>query len=119
MSRDPRCTEHLEPSEAYCGFAIDDQLFVFEFDGRGCSDVVAGGNELDLDFVVAGSQAVWRQAVEALGGRDASATLPALVAKRALEIRSTIEAGPELGRKALPFLQVFLEQARTLELSFD
>jgi hypothetical protein len=61
MDRDPTCTEHLEPSEAYCGLAIDQRLFVLEFDGRRCAGIAPSGNELDLDFVVAGPAEVWRQ----------------------------------------------------------
>ena len=123
MENDPACTQHLEPSDAYCGFAIDDRLYVFEFDGRSCVGAMGGGNELDLDFVVAGPRAVWRQALDAVaaGGTGAvsEAALPALVERGALEIRSQDDEGLELGRASLPFLQVFLEQARGLELEFD
>ena len=77
--------------------------------------------ELDLDFVVAGPAEVWRQALEALGDPNAStdAALPSLVEKRAHEIRSADDEGRERARAALPFLQVFLEQARGLDLKFD
>jgi hypothetical protein len=121
MDRDPTCTEHLEPSEAYCGLAIDQRLFVLEFDGRRCAGIAPSGNELDLDFVVAGPAEVWRQALEALDDPNAGtdAALPSLVEKGALEIRSADDEGQEMARAALPFLQVFLEQARGLDLKFD
>jgi hypothetical protein len=122
MDRDPTCTEHLEPSEAYCGLAIGQRLFVLEFDGRRCAGIAASGNELDLDFVVAGPDEVWRQVLEALCDPNASAdaALPSLVEKGALEIRSADDdTGQKMARAALPFLQVFLEQARGLDLKFD
>ena len=123
MEKEPECTEGLDPSDAYCGFAIDDRLYVFEFDGRTCAGAMSGGNELDLDFVVAGPSAVWRRALDGLaaGGAEtaASATLPALVEEGALEIRSQDEAGPALADAALSFLQVFLERARGLDLTYD
>jgi hypothetical protein len=120
MEREPGCTEALDPCEAYCGFAIDQQLYVLEFDGRQCAAVVAGGNELDLDFVVAGPGSAWQQIVAAVEEpkADVAATLPGLVEQGALEIRSADDSGPELARAALPFLQVFLEPARGLELDF-
>jgi hypothetical protein len=121
MAADPACTEGIAPSEAYCGFAIDDRLFVFEFDGRSCAATISGGNELDLDFVVAGPSSAWQRALGGLQSGDpaeaAAATLPALVKEGALTIRSEDENGPELAQAALPFLQVFLEQARGLELT--
>jgi hypothetical protein len=120
MEREPGRTEALDPCEAYCGFAIDQQLYVLEFDGRHCAAVVAGGNELDLDFVVAGPSSVWQQIVEAVEEPegDRGATLPGFVEQGALEIRPADGDGPELARAALPFLQVFLEPARGLELEF-
>ncbi len=120
MEREPRCTEPLDPCEAYCGFAIDLQLYVLEFDGRQCSAVIAGGNELDLDFVVAGPASAWQQIIEAVEEPDSSEkpALPALVEQGVLEIRSTDDEGPELARAALPFLQIFLEQARGLDAKF-
>jgi hypothetical protein len=118
INKDGECTRHLNPSEAYCGLAVDDHLYVLEFDGHECSAVVAGGNELDLDFVVAGPSAVWRQSIEALASGDASATLPSLVKKGALEIRSADASGQELAAETLPRLQVFLEQARGLDVEF-
>ena len=64
MDREPGCTEPLDPCEAYCGLAIDEQLYVLEFDGRKCAAFVMGGNELDLDFVVAGPASAWQQIIE-------------------------------------------------------
>ncbi len=120
MDANPNCTSHLEPSDAYCGFAIDESLYVFEFDGRSCVGAMGGGNELDLDFVVAGPGAVWREALDAVaaGGAE-TAALPALVERGALEIRAQDDDGLEIGRSSLPFLQVFLDQAKGLELAFD
>ena len=122
LEQDPACTERVGPSEAYCGFAIDDQLYVLEFDGRTCAGAMSGGNELDLDFVLAGPAAAWRRALDGLASGDtaaaAGATLPALVAEGALEIRSQDEDGPELAKAALPFLQVFVERARGLDLTY-
>jgi hypothetical protein len=120
MEHSPDCTAALDPCEAYCGFVIDQQLYVLEFDGRQCTAVIAGGNELDLDFVVAGPASTWQQIIEAVGESDSNprATLPALVEQGELEIRSSDERGPELARAALPFLQIFLERARGFEVKF-
>jgi hypothetical protein len=114
MERDPCATESLDPCEAYCGFAIDQSLYVFEFDGRQCVAMVVGGNELDLDFVIAGPTAAWRKIIEALeeSASGDGATLPVLVERGELEIRTTDDEGAELARAALPFLQIFLEHAR-------
>jgi hypothetical protein len=120
VDADPGCTGHLDPCEAYCGFSIDDRLYVFEFDGRTCLGAMSGGNELDLDFVVAGSNAAWREALDAIAeGDDAGATLPALADRGALEIRAQDEEGLALGKASLPFLQVFLEQARGVGVTFE
>lgn len=114
MEREPDCTASLAPCEAYCGFAIDQRLTVFEFDGRKCVAVVNGGNELDLDFVIAGPTSAWQQIIEALeeSDSDPKVTLPSLVEQGALEIRTTDDEGVELAHAAMPFLQIFLEQAR-------
>lgn len=120
MDGDPGCTEPLDPCEAYCGLAIEEQLYVLEFDGRKCAAVVTGGNELDLDFVVAGPASAWQQVIEAVKEPDGNgkATLPALVEQGVLEVRSADDEGPERARVALPFLQIFLEQARGLDVGF-
>lgn len=120
MAREPDCTNDLDPCEAYCGLAVDQALYVLEFDGRQCAAVVSGGNELDLDFVVAGPLSTWQQIVEA-AGEPASAsrpTLPALVENGALEVRSSDDEGPDLARAALPFLQVFMDRAGDLDVKF-
>ncbi len=119
MERDPGATESFDPCEAYCGFAIGENLYVFEFDGRQCVAVVVGGNELDLDFVIAGPTAGWQKIVEALeeSVSENEATLPALVERGELEIRSRDDEGAELARAALPFLQVFLEHARSFAVT--
>lgn len=115
MEADPSCTEGLDPSDAYCGFAVDDRLFVFEFDGRTCAGAMAGGNELDLDFVVAGPAAVWKRALDAVaagGGPEDANALPALVACGDLEIRAQDDDGLALAQRSLPFLQAFFAKAR-------
>lgn len=119
MKRNPGCTASLDPCEAYCGFAIDQYLYIFEFDGRQCVAVINGGNELDLDFIVAGPTSAWRKIIEALeeSNSDTGTTLPTLIEQGALEIRTTDDEGPELARAALPFLQIFLEQARGLAVT--
>ena len=117
LEEDPSCSEGVAPSDAYCGFAIDDRLVVFEFEGRSCAAVVSGGNELDLDFILAGPASVWQRALEALDGRDGD-TLGDLVKEGALEIRSFQDDGPPLAQAALPLLQVFLGRARGLDLRF-
>ncbi len=120
MENDPGCTDHLDPSEAYCGIAVDDRLYVFEFDGRTCAGAVSGGNELDLDFIVAGPLEAWQQALEANVSKNGTgATLPSLYESGSLEIRAQDEEGRALGKATLPFLQVFLDQSRGLEITFD
>ncbi|MCP4905327.1 MAG: hypothetical protein GY910_10135 [bacterium] len=118
LNGDPSCTDHLAPSEAYCGFAVGEQLFVLEFDGHECSAVVPGGNELDLDFVVAGPADAWKKAIQGSEALDASAGLPVLIEKGDLEVRSAGGDGLEMARQSLPFLQVFLDQSRGLDLEF-
>jgi hypothetical protein len=119
LNSDPSCADHLDPSEAYCGFAIDDHLFVLEFDGHECSAVVAGGNEIDLDFVVAGPLAVWREAIEGARARDDSSGLPALVARGDLEVRHADDDGARIARETLPLLQILFEQSRGLDLDLE
>ncbi len=119
LEQEPGVTDSLDPCEAYCGFEIDQQLYVFEFDGRECVAVVVGGNEIDLDFVLAGPTSAWQRIIETLGASESEerATLSTLIDEGALEIRSTDDEGPELARAALPFLQVFLEQAGSLAVT--
>ena len=120
MNANPEGSSHLDPNEAYCGFAIDTDLYVFEFDGRGCAAVVPGGNELDLDFVVAGPRSGWRELLEAAREPDGDkGTLGDFVARGILELRSADEGELPTARDALPFLDVFLSHARDLDVSFD
>ena len=121
LSADPACSEAVDPSEAYCGFAIGDALYVVEFDGRECAAVVHGGNPLDLDFVLAAPKEVWEKAIAAIGRGEAGgdSSLERLIEQGALEIRSEMDDGQELARAALGFVQVFFDQARHLEVKFD
>ena len=113
--------EGVEPSDAYCGLAIDEDLFVLEFDGRVCSAIAPNGNRLDLDFVLAAPAATWRETISAIaknGGADADHTLAALVEAGAIEIQSEAEDGAELAHAAFGILQAFLDEAKTLDTSF-
>jgi len=116
---DAGCVKHLDPSDAYCGLAIGDHLFVLEFDGHECSAVVAGGNTLDLDFVIAAPSVAWQQAIEGIMTSDMDVSLPTLVENGEFEIQSVDDAGFDAARETLPLIQVFLEQARGLDLEFD
>jgi hypothetical protein len=121
VADDPECMGTVDDSEAYCGFAIGDQLIVMEFDGRKCAAVVNGGNLLDLDFVLAAPPETWNDMISAIlkhGGADREHTLEALVQTGDLEVRSEATDGPELARAALGFLQAFLDQAKHLEVEF-
>ncbi len=120
LSADPECTKDVGPSEAYCGFAIGDSLYVVEFDGRECSAVVHGGNPLDLDFILAAPRGVWERAVDATreGGAGSAASLEQLIEQGAIEIRSEVDDGPELAREALGFVQLFFDQARHFQVKF-
>ena len=106
----------LDPSEAYCGLAIGDGLYVLEFDGSECAAVVYGGNPLDLDFVLAASTEVWGAAVSGIG--DPDQRLEELVGRGEIEIHSEQPDGSEQARRELGFLQAFLDQARGLEVNF-
>jgi len=119
LEADPGCAKGVPPCDAYCGFAVDDRLFVAEFNGAKCAGTMAGGNELDLDFVLAGTGPGWRRALDAVATGDAADTLDALVDAGVLEIRSFDDDGSKIGRAALPLLQVFLERSRGLELAYD
>jgi hypothetical protein len=112
LAENASSAEGAPPSEAYCGFSIDGQIFVFEFDGRECAAVVYGGNPLDLDFVLAGSSESWLEAI-AKGARP----LAELVESNAIQIESESDDGPELARAALPMLQAFLDQAQGLDFA--
>ena len=120
LSADPECTRGVDPSEAYCGFAIGDSLYVVEFDGRECAGVVQGGNPLDLDFVLAAPGEVWEQAVAATieEGAGSDWSLERLIEQGAIEIRSEVDDGSELARAALGFIQVFFDQATHLQVKF-
>jgi hypothetical protein len=113
LAENPSCTEGVPPSEAYCGFAIGEQLFVLEFDGRECSAVVGGGNPLDLDFVLSASAENWRQALT----ETAPKPLAELVAAESIRIETEADDGAELAHAALPMLQAFVDQARSLRSS--
>jgi hypothetical protein len=117
LSADPECTEDVGPSEAYCGFAIGDSLYVVEFDGRECAAVVHGGNPLDLDFVLAAPREVWEGAVTSIiEGVGSDPILERLIEEGAIEIRSEVDDGPDMAREALGFIQRFFEQARHFQV---
>ena len=120
LSADEARTRHVSPSDAYCGLAIGDQLFVIEFDGRSCSAVAQGGNPLDLDFVVSGTDEAWHQAIGAIstGSGGPSHAVPALVARGVLEIQSESEDGDESAVAAMSLLQAFLDGARDLDIEY-
>ncbi len=121
IADDPAIMVKVDPSEAYCGLAVGDDLYVMEFDGRGVAAVAFGGNPLDLDFVLEGSRETWRETISAIGdhvGADANHTLAALVRSGAIKIRSENDEGPELASAALDFLQAFLDQAQHVDVSF-
>ena len=119
LSQDPVHMANVPGSEAYCGFAIDGRLFVFEFEGSECVATVQGGNLLDLDFVLAGSAETWRKAAQTIAEGNGQNTLVELVDNGALEVRSEDPNGNELARAALPFLGAFLAQAEGFEIEFD
>ena len=120
LSADPDATSKVEPSEAYCGFAIGDMLVVVEFDGRECAAVVHGGNPLDLDFVLSAPRDVWESAIAAIiaGDGGSEGSLAELIEQGAMEIRSEVDDGPDLARAALGFIQAFFELARRFEVKF-
>jgi hypothetical protein len=120
LSADPDATLKVEPSEAYCGFAIGDMLVVVEFDGRECAAVVHGGNPLDLDFILSAPREVWESAVAAIVADVAGSqgNLADLIEQGAIEIRSEVEDGPEQAKAALGFIQAFFELARRFDVKF-
>ncbi len=113
LSENRPSTENVPPSEAYCGFSVDGQLFVVEFDGRECAAVVSGGNPIDLDFVLAGPSASWHEAIAHGDARP----LAELVESEAIRIESEADDGAELARAALPMLQIFLDQAQDMDVA--
>ena len=120
LAAHPECTQGVAASEAYCGFAIGDSLYVVEFDGRECAAVVHGGNPLDLDFVLGGSAECWQKAVSAIvdGAAGSDSSLAGLIEQGGLEIRTEADDGAELARAALPFIQVFFAQAGNFAVKF-
>ncbi len=119
LEEDAGSMADVEPSEAYCGLAIGDRLFVLEFEGHQCVAAVHGGNPIDLDFVIAGSIGIWQEAVQSVAMGETRNTLTELVEKGRLEIQSEDPDGNELARGALPFLEAFLGQAKGFELDFE
>jgi hypothetical protein len=113
LAENPSCTENVPPSEAYCGFSVDDQLFVFEFDGRECAAVVSGGNPIDLDFVLAGSSECWKEVI----AHGEARPLAEFIESESIRIESEGDDGSELARAALPLLQSFLDQAQGLDVA--
>ena len=109
LSKHPESVEGVPPSEAYCGFSIGGQLFVLEFDGHACAAVVAGGNPIDLDFVIAGPLDVWRRTF----AERFATSLADLIGAGDLVIESEEEEGA--ARAALPMLQALLDRARDFE----
>lgn len=120
LSADPTSTLSVGPSEAYCGFAIGDSLYVVEFDGRECAAVAHGGNPLDLDFILAAPREVWKRAVAAITdeGAGGDSSLEQLIEQGAIEIRSEVDDGAELARAALGFVQLFFDQAKRFRVKF-
>lgn len=122
LAADPSALADLAPCEAYCGIDVGGRLFVLEFDGRECAAVVSGGNPLDLDFVLHGSQQAWKDLVSSLvtsGGSEPAGSLVHQIDAGVLEIATEVDGGTELARAALPFLQGFLAQARGLDIDFE
>lgn len=113
LAENPSSTEGIPSSEAYCGFSVGGQLFVFEFDGRECAAVVSGGNPLDLDFVLAAPSESWREAMTSASPRP----LAELLEREAIRIETEAEDGVELARAALPMLQAFVDQARGVDVT--
>lgn len=122
LSEHPESAQDVEPSDAYCGLGIGDRLFVLEFDGRSCSAVAQGGNALDLDFVLTGSDEVWRRVIGSIADVSSAQSegngLAALVAQDALTIESEAEDGSERAAAAMGLLQAFLDGARGLEIEY-
>jgi hypothetical protein len=120
VADDPTALTDLGPCEAYCGIACGDRLVVLEFDGRECAAVVSGGNPLDLDFVLRGSEQVWKGLVSSLasGASEPAGSLAHQIEAGALEVESEADDGAELARAALPFLQGFLGLTRGLDVDF-
>lgn len=112
LAENSASTEGVTPSEAYCGFAIDDSLYVLEFDGRECSAVVSGGNPLDLDFVVAAPRVVWRELI----AKGEAQTLAKGIEAGAVRIETEADDGKQLALAALPMLQAFVDQAQGVDI---
>jgi hypothetical protein len=121
VADDPKALTDLGPCEAYCGIAVGERLYVLEFDGRECAAVVSGGNPLDLDFVLRGSDQAWNALVSSLasGGSQPAGNLAQQIEAGALEVSSEDDDGPELARAALPFLQGFLALTQGLDIQFE
>ncbi len=121
VADDPKALTDLGPCEAYCGIAVGDRLFVLEFDGRKCAAVASGGNPLDLDFVLRGSDQAWEGLVSSLasGGSEPAGRLAEQIEAGALGIAAMDEEGVKLAHAALPFLQGFLALTRGLDVEFE
>ena len=95
---------------------------MLEFDGRECAAVISGGNPLDLDFVLRGSEQVWKDLISSLarsGGSEPAGSLAHQIDAGALEVATEDDEGAELARAALPFLQEFLALTLGLDVDFE
>jgi hypothetical protein len=119
LSEDPASFADVEGSDVYCGLAIGDRLFVFEFDGKECVATVQGGNPLDLDFVLAGPEATWRTLFASIVAGDGNERLSERVEQGSLEIRADDAEAAERASAALPFLEAFLGLGRGLPVEFQ
>ncbi len=121
VAADPTALKEFGRCEAYCGIAVGDRLFVLEFDGRECAAVVSGGNPLDLDFVLRGSDQAWKSLVSsaASGGSEPAGSLARQIETGALEVETEADDGVQLARAALPFLQGFLALTKGLDVDFE
>ena len=122
VADDPSALTHLAPCEAYCGIAVGNRLFVLEFDGRECAAAIAGGNPLDLDFILSGSEQAWKDLVLSLaksGGSEPAGSLAHQIDVGALKVATEDDKGVELARAALPFLQGFLALTLGLDVDFE
>jgi hypothetical protein len=119
LSEDP-ARNGSDPSDAYCGLEIGDRLFVLEFDGHACSEVAQGGNKLDLDFVLTGSDEIWKHLLECIAEDSPSPSKPlaALIARGELTVEADSEEDHERATQAVGILGAFLDGSRALDVEF-
>lgn len=110
----------------YCdttfGVRIGEQLYTVAFEVYECVGVAEGGDSSGLDFVLVGSEELWREMVQAIveqGGADVGHTLNTLChVGDQIGVEYSDPEGHDRLFRYMASLQEFFDQSQHLELEF-